>query len=212
VWREGLRLGGAVVLVVGGLGCIVVALQTNVEAHNTRRGWVESGAAQRAAEAVSQPTPIWLPDGAERPQATPPQTGQLPIASPPGKNVALDASAAESAERSGTRLVPGVTTANPGTIQLIDSGFMFLDPPEPGARARFWLNLRTTGVQPGRPIALAIPLAWFDGYRIARTASDLLAGLHERAALPWVSRATRSSTCANQSSVDSRSWKARMSS
>jgi len=146
VWREGLRLGGAVVLVVGGLGCIVVALQTNVEAHNTRRGWVESDAEQRAATAVSQPTPIWLPDGA------------IPVATP--VRVPLTVLALS------TPAVPGVTA---GTTELIDSGFMFLDPPQPGARARFWLNLHTNGGQSGGPIALAIPLAWFDGYRVAST-------------------------------------------
>src|SRR6266849_10764892 len=129
MWREWLRVAGPVLLVVGGLTCIVIATQTNLDAHNTRRGWVESGAEQRAAEAVSQPTPIWLPDGA------------ISVATPVRVPLTVPALSAPA--------VPGVTA---GTIELIDSGFMFLDPPQPGARARFWLNLHTNGGQSGGPI------------------------------------------------------------
>jgi hypothetical protein len=98
-----------------------------------------------AAAVVAAPTPIWL--------QAPPDSVSSPTRAP------LITTAAVSAP------TPVVSPNAGGVVDLVDAGFTFIDPPEPGARAQFSLTVRVRGGS-GSPIALLIPADWLDGFKI----------------------------------------------
>jgi hypothetical protein len=80
---------------------------------------------------------------------------------------------------------------------LLEASFIFLDPPEPGARARLSVALRVSGNQARTSVAFTIPIEWFDGYRLTGT---LPASTVDDAATPGVRRIVVSNLVPGQGS------------
>ncbi|MGI9148440.1 MAG: sortase [Chloroflexota bacterium] len=59
-----------------------------------------------------------------------------------------------------------VPTPTGSSLQLLAAEFQFLDPPEPGARARLSVSIHNPADTPGGPISLVLPLDWLAGYRL----------------------------------------------
>lgn len=51
-------------------------------------------------------------------------------------------------------------------VEIVDSAFTFLDPPEPGAQARIVIQLRNRSDLPTGPLRLALSTRWLSGWRI----------------------------------------------
>ncbi len=61
--------------------------------------------------------------------------------------------------------IPTATPAPP-TLALVNADFRFLDPPEPGARARLPVTVHNLTDAPSGPPQLALPQDWLSGYRV----------------------------------------------
>jgi LPXTG-site transpeptidase (sortase) family protein len=144
---EWLQLVAALGFTIGGLVFIAMAAGWSLGAREAESAWVASPEGQEAARVVAEPTPIWVPAGAAPLLAeSTPATGQ-PSAP----------------------LLPAIVPGPPSVVQLLSSSFVFLDPPEPGARARVAVGIRVIAGATPASVTLGIPLQWFDGYRVATT-------------------------------------------
>ena len=56
--------------------------------------------------------------------------------------------------------------ASADAIEIVDSEFRFLDPPEPGAQARVGLLVRNRADLPTGPLRLSLPSRWLSGWRV----------------------------------------------
>ena len=152
--RDLLPLLAAVALTLVGLACIAVAIGVNVNATTTRATWVSSPEGRAAERVLAEPTPIWLSPASETVTPLPAQPALIElavgVAAPPTP-------------------IPGVPLTDAG---VSDARFVFLDPPEPGARARLTLPVHVGSTPSATSLTLAIPLGWFDGYRIASVATS----------------------------------------
>lgn len=65
-------------------------------------------------------------------------------------------------------------------IEIMDSEFRFLDPPEPGAQARIGLVLRNHGDLPTGPLRLTLSTRWLQGWRVLAADPPVLDDRTER--------------------------------
>jgi LPXTG-site transpeptidase (sortase) family protein len=159
-------LAGAIVLCGAGGYAIFEGLQAHVTAAVVSQEWAYSPDARLAERQQSAPTPVWLPTPApavlvSRADARPTAVPDLP------SNLGLVVPAPTVAAAPG-----GAIT---GPVQLVGTGFMFLDPPEPGARAEFWLDVAPRDDRRGgASVGLTFSAAWLEGYRLSGYAPDIL--------------------------------------
>lgn len=142
---EWLAIAGASALVVLGVLCIASAAGWHLFAWRAQQTYLHSADAARARRALSAAPPAWMPGPGQA------DARQDPL----------------SDDTAG----PSITSAGPlAQIDLLDAGFVFLDPPERGARARFSISLHAA---PGAgPIGVVLPAEWTDDYAIAATSPD----------------------------------------
>jgi LPXTG-site transpeptidase (sortase) family protein len=145
------RLAGAG-LVLLGLGGVVSAALIYFDAFSAAQEWQESPDAHRVALQLAEPTPIWIAPATPEPFARPvePLPTQAPVAAP----LPTPSAAPEQ------RLAP------PEALALASSEFRFLDPPEPGARARIAITVENSSDAPSERVLLGVPSEWFGGYSI----------------------------------------------
>jgi LPXTG-site transpeptidase (sortase) family protein len=148
---------GAGLLILIGIGCVGVAVSWQFWKLQAERDWLASAEARRAARAVAEPTPIWLGDSsiaASNDGAAVGATQVVPLAT------AVNAS--DGAVR------PAPPRRGVDVVDLLDATFVFLDPPQPGARARLSISIRNRGAQP-IDVAVSIATDWFENYRLLKT-------------------------------------------
>ena len=146
-------------IALGALGVLIgttVLFDTWYEASRFQ-GSPEAEQAQRGLEA---PQPIWIAPDEPITIAT-----QRPVARPP-----LDLRAADRADDTSPPVV--ATTVTPPEqrpqLELAGASFRFLDPPEPGARARLEVDVHNLSDTPSGPFQVTVPLKWLAGYKIDR--------------------------------------------
>lgn len=142
-------------LVAAGVLAIAAAVSVYAESWLTARAWAESGQATRVARQLDAASPLWLEASSVEEQA--PTTTPVPVAAPDSV-FAVPASPTENAP-----------LADPDDLSVESVEFRFLDPPEPGARARLAVTVRNRSVLPSAGISLAIPADWFASYAVIGT-------------------------------------------
>jgi LPXTG-site transpeptidase (sortase) family protein len=160
-------------LVVGTLSVLVgaaVVLDTWYQAQRFQA----SPEAARAERSLEAPQPIWVEPEAEAPRVAPTRPAAVQPTSPPAA-ASKDLHAADRADARVPTVEPTeAPTAEPEPtvekiplpLELTGSEFRFLDPPEPGARARLTVSVRSVSAEPSGPFDLALPLKWLSGYHI----------------------------------------------
>jgi LPXTG-site transpeptidase (sortase) family protein len=155
----------------------------------------------QTASAFSPPTPTRAVAAAVPPPPAPPPTPAP--ARRPGRLVAADAGErsapapetapgpaategdvasadSDSASDDTARPAPPATPAPrapAGAVEIEDSAFTFLDPPEPGAQARIAVQLHNRADLPTGPLRLVLTTRWLSGWRVV-DADPLV--LHDR--------------------------------
>lgn len=134
-------------------------------------------------------------DGPRRPTPTedgagaPPRAAVRPVFRPSGRAREPDASAAP--DLSAVASAPDETPPEPAeeprasaeAIRLVESELVFLDPPEPGARARILVVVRNEAALPTAPLRLGVPARWLRGWRVVGAEPALLAERTESSGL-----------------------------
>jgi hypothetical protein len=139
--------------------------------------WRGSPDAARAQRNADVPQPIWLTpaptDLAVAPAAagsTPTIRRTVPTLVQPAATRQPAPTTVPVAGQPTIAPVPQVEAATPtpttSDLQLVGAEFQFLDPPEPGARARLTVSVHNPTDQPSQQIGLALPLNWLNGYRL----------------------------------------------
>jgi LPXTG-site transpeptidase (sortase) family protein len=154
------------IVLAAGVGILLLGAGVAVTPPLQSVQWQSSAEAARARRNAAAPTPIWLPPQATvvpTPAAVPPTPTSPPRFS---RAVALIANIHPAA-------TPTETATN---LELIAASFTFLDPPEPGARARLGVAIRNAGADSAGPVVLELPLKWLTGYRVDTITPSLLSG------------------------------------
>jgi hypothetical protein len=147
-----------------GLGSLAAfeGLRADVTAVTTGREWATSSEARLVDRQSNAPPPVWLPPRAQTAASSADHRIEL-APTPDGLTRSTPVSIGIP--------TPVLTVNNAGApgsvpVQLLGTGFVFLDPPEAGARAQFWLDLAplTSGIGPS--VGLAFSGKWLDGYRL----------------------------------------------
>ncbi|MDQ6671793.1 MAG: sortase [Chloroflexota bacterium] len=172
------------ILVGVGVGTLLVGALVVLQPWYASEQWRSSPEAARAQRNADAPQPIWLTPGPSdatvtRATATPPALSRTPAVGivpvlPPGpaatsqppptaapRNDAAVQDAGAPAQQVASTPTPAVSLLKLGATQ-----FQFLDPPEPGAKARLTISVHNPTGLPGGPISLVLPLDWLAGYRI----------------------------------------------
>jgi sortase (surface protein transpeptidase) len=159
-----LLIASAVGLVVGGLLAVVVGSSTLVLNWYAGRSWAASDEAERATHELAAEAPQWVDGPADAAPASSQAASESAASAQadPAQGVA-QASAPRPANQpsaSDGRRAPS------DAVQLLDSDFRFIDPPEPGARARITVTVRNRDDAPTNPVQLVLPTPWLDGWQV----------------------------------------------
>lgn len=158
-------------LVGAGLISVLVASGAAAQAGYEAWAWSRSADAARAERQVQAETPLWLdtpaPPSDARTSAAAATEGGVPAAAPTGfplpPNSAASLVPAPTAAGS-ARPIPE-PTANPEQLELVETDFRFYDPPEAGAHARLAVRVRNSSALSSGPLALSVPVRWFDAFQ-----------------------------------------------
>jgi LPXTG-site transpeptidase (sortase) family protein len=159
---------GTLLLGVGALGVLVggaVVLDTIYEA-NRFQGSPEAAQAERSLEA---PTPIWVEPDAPPPTRVTVSRAAVQATPAPSRDLhAADRADAHLALPTETPAPQAEPTEVPMALELADAEFRFLDPPEPGARARLSVSVHSIAADSSGPFDLALPMKWLSGYHLEK--------------------------------------------
>jgi hypothetical protein len=168
------KLGVAGALVAVGLAGVGLGLRADMDARALREQWAASTEARRAERLAAVATPIWR----ESPTAPALLAGAAPtpVLAQPVQLLATEAPTVEAEVVEPTMAAPAAVVSAPAPaiaatpppieFDLLAAGFEFLDPPEPGARARLSLVMRNRATA-AQPINVALPGDWMEGYRVS---------------------------------------------
>ncbi|MGE3908823.1 MAG: sortase [Chloroflexota bacterium] len=190
-----LRMGAAAVLLAGGLVGFILGLGIVASGWYSARTWAASEEAEVAARNLDTSKPRWVesseaiptlrPTATPRPSSTAPATAiAVPAAQPAGGTATAaistpttqpNANIAEPTATSAATVEPTeepTPTATPepraaaSEITLADSGFRFLDPPEPGAQAIISLDVQNASALPTDALQVVLSTRWLTGWKI----------------------------------------------
>jgi LPXTG-site transpeptidase (sortase) family protein len=151
------RLAGAGLILLG-LGGVVFAAVIYFDAFSAAQEWRESPEADRVALQLAEPTPIWIAPATPEPFARPVE----PLPAPAAVAEPLPTPSPSSSPSSS----PDHRLAPPDALALASTEFRFLDPPEPGARARVAITVGNSSDVASDRILLGVPSDWFRGYSV----------------------------------------------
>jgi len=137
-------------LVMVGVVGVVLATGTVLDAWWAAQEWSGSAEAESLARQLAEPKPVWIAQATLEPSAA--RIEPIPTAVVP-------AVVEQAVER------PQGTAAL-DMLSLESADFRFLEPPEPGARARIAVRVQNSDTLPSDRILLGVGADWFDAYRI----------------------------------------------
>ena len=146
------RLAGVGLILLGLVG-VVFAVFTIFDAWSESRAWTTSPEAEQVAEQLAAPTPVWIAPATPEPSAA--RVEPLPTAAPMATTPMPVSQRSEPPRRAPVEM-----------LALESADFRFLDPPEPGARAKVAIRVANTADAPSDRIVLGIAADWFSRYSI----------------------------------------------
>jgi hypothetical protein len=178
----------AVLFLAGGLSAMVIGGGALMVTWHAGQTWAESDEADRASRELSSERPRWVDDPADVAPGGPASASGGPVAAAarPTSDGSPSADRAERSASGADRLTagPGLLSqeagptdraesngpteqrAPPEAITLVESDFRFIDPPEPGARARITVTVRNGADLPSDPILVVLPTPWLAGWQV----------------------------------------------
>ena len=159
---------------MGALGVLVggaVVLDTFYQASRFQ-GSPEQAQAERSLEA---PQPIWIEPDAPPPTAVTVSRAAVQATPAPVQATPAPLRDLHAADRSDAPVVVPTETPVPEptqvpiALELTNAEFRFLDPPEPGARARLTASVHSVASDASDPFDLTIPMKWLSsGYHLEK--------------------------------------------
>lgn len=169
------RLGNtaASILVAGGLVAMLVGAGALLVTWYAGQSWAATDEAERATRDLAAETPQWIDEMASAPPSRPSLAAPPAVSVAPGEQV-RSARALPPTDDMLPEATESVPSAGPASeprapadaVALVGSDFRFVDPPEPGARARITVTVRNRSDLPTGPLKLILPTVWLAGWKV----------------------------------------------